>query len=298
MLADTKCCGQSAATVAARPGWSTIAAVQNRRRRRVDDDIASRWGPRIVDVHARRRGAGAARARSERTPFASEPGPPRRAPRVTLSWALVGRRVVVAGALLVGRARRARATSASGAIAARRPRPPAVPRRALAARRRRTRRSSGSSARRASCSALLVGGMLALAGASYQGVFRNPLADPYLLGVAAGAGLGATLAIAYGARRGAADDLVPLAAFVGAVARAWSARTRSAAPPAAAQDAARSILAGVTVAAFLTAVQTFVQQQHVGLAAGGLRVDPRRPRHRAAGTTSRSSRRTSSSARS
>src|SRR5262249_15182301 len=43
----------------------------------------------------------------------------------------------------------------------------------------------------------LVGGMLALAGASYQGVFRNPLADPYLLGIAAGAGLGATLAIVY-----------------------------------------------------------------------------------------------------
>ena len=45
--------------------------------------------------------------------------------------------------------------------------------------------------------AALVGGMLAVSGAAYQGVFRNPLADPYLLGVAAGAGLGATLAIAY-----------------------------------------------------------------------------------------------------
>jgi iron complex transport system permease protein len=41
--------------------------------------------------------------------------------------------------------------------------------------------------------AALVGGMLAIAGSAYQGVFRNPLADPYLLGVAAGAGLGATL---------------------------------------------------------------------------------------------------------
>ena len=50
--------------------------------------------------------------------------------------------------------------------------------------------------------AALVGGMLALAGASYQGVFRNPLADPYLLGVAAGAGLGATIAIAYAASVG------------------------------------------------------------------------------------------------
>ena len=43
---------------------------------------------------------------------------------------------------------------------------------------------------------LLVGAMLALAGGCYQGVFRNPLADPYLLGVAAGAGLGVTAVIA------------------------------------------------------------------------------------------------------
>ena len=44
----------------------------------------------------------------------------------------------------------------------------------------------------------LVGGMLSIAGASYQGVFRNPLVDPYLLGVAAGAGLGATIALTTG----------------------------------------------------------------------------------------------------
>ncbi len=42
---------------------------------------------------------------------------------------------------------------------------------------------------------LLVGAMLSLAGASYQGVFRNPLADPYLLGAASGAGLGVTIAV-------------------------------------------------------------------------------------------------------
>src|SRR5262249_60843690 len=41
----------------------------------------------------------------------------------------------------------------------------------------------------------LVGAMLAGGGAAYQGVFRNPLADPYLLGVAAGGGLGATMII-------------------------------------------------------------------------------------------------------
>lgn len=48
VLADTKCCGQSAATVATRPGWSGISAVVHHRVVGVDDDVASRWGPRIV----------------------------------------------------------------------------------------------------------------------------------------------------------------------------------------------------------------------------------------------------------
>jgi cobalamin transport system substrate-binding protein len=48
VLADSRCCGQSAATVAARPGWQNIAAVKSGRVISVDDDIASRWGPRIV----------------------------------------------------------------------------------------------------------------------------------------------------------------------------------------------------------------------------------------------------------
>lgn len=47
--------------------------------------------------------------------------------------------------------------------------------------------------------AALVGGSLALAGVAYQGIFRNPLADPYLLGVASGASLGAAVAIVLGA---------------------------------------------------------------------------------------------------
>jgi len=64
----------------------------------------------------------------------------------------------------------------------------------------------------------LVGAALAVAGATYQGLFRNPLADPYLLGVASGAGLGATVAmlipftltwVAFGA--------VPLFAFIGGI---------------------------------------------------------------------------------
>ena len=49
-LADTKCCGQSAETLAARPGWDTIAAVENGAVVELDDDVASRWGPRVVDL--------------------------------------------------------------------------------------------------------------------------------------------------------------------------------------------------------------------------------------------------------
>jgi iron complex transport system substrate-binding protein len=49
VLADTKCCGQSRSAVAGRAGWSSIAAVQQGRIVAADDDIASRWGPRIVN---------------------------------------------------------------------------------------------------------------------------------------------------------------------------------------------------------------------------------------------------------
>ena len=49
-LADTKCCAQDAATFAARPGFGVLAAVQNDRVIALDDDVASRWGPRIVDL--------------------------------------------------------------------------------------------------------------------------------------------------------------------------------------------------------------------------------------------------------
>ncbi len=109
---------------------------------------------------------------------------------------------------------------------------------------------------------LLVGAMLAASGAGYQGVFRNPLADPYLLGIAAGAGLGATIAIVTGTGDGlGVFDPIPLAAFVGALlavasAAALSLRRDGATSP------ATLILAGVAVAAFFTAVQTYVQQQN------------------------------------
>jgi iron complex transport system substrate-binding protein len=49
VLADSVCCGQTAATVASRPGWQNVAAVKQRRVVAVDDSVASRWGPRVVD---------------------------------------------------------------------------------------------------------------------------------------------------------------------------------------------------------------------------------------------------------
>jgi iron complex transport system permease protein len=106
----------------------------------------------------------------------------------------------------------------------------------------------------------LVGAMLAMAGAAYQGVFRNPLADPYLLGAAAGAGLGATLAIAYGPRTaGWPVGLLPIAAFAGAVAGVAAAYALG--RSGGARTAPTLILSGVAVAAFLTAIQTYVQQR-------------------------------------
>ncbi|MCZ7421439.1 iron ABC transporter permease [Verrucosispora sp. WMMA2121] len=112
---------------------------------------------------------------------------------------------------------------------------------------------------------LLVGGLLALAGGAYQGVFRNPLADPYLLGVAAGAGLAVTVVLTLGVGAGGAlsglPATIPLAAFVGslgAVAMTYllgSAGGRSRSP-------ATLILAGVAVSAFLSAGQTYLLQRH------------------------------------
>jgi iron complex transport system substrate-binding protein len=49
-LADSKCCAQSPETVKARKGWATITAVRSGQIIALDDDIASRWGPRVVDL--------------------------------------------------------------------------------------------------------------------------------------------------------------------------------------------------------------------------------------------------------
>ncbi|MEU8821493.1 iron ABC transporter permease [Actinoplanes sp. NPDC048796] len=115
---------------------------------------------------------------------------------------------------------------------------------------------------------LLVGAMLALAGAAYQGVFRNTLADPHLLGVAAGAGLGVTAVISLRAGTTGGDATanlpfgVPVAAFAGAllaVALTWllgASGGRDRTP-------STLILSGVAVSSFLAAGQTYLMQQHV-----------------------------------
>lgn len=105
--------------------------------------------------------------------------------------------------------------------------------------------------------AALVGGALALAGAVFQGVFRNPLADPYLIGTASGAGFGATLAAALGAS-------VPLLGALGGAPTAFLfglvtvlvvavlAREGASLPT------VRLILAGVVVGSILTAGTSFL----------------------------------------
>ena len=109
--------------------------------------------------------------------------------------------------------------------------------------------------------AALVGAGLAISGAAYQGVFRNPLADPYLLGAAAGAGLGATLVIAYSPVQSVGPvGIVPLAAFAGALIGVGCALALGTA--AGGSHSPTLLLAGIAVAAFLAAGQTLVQQQN------------------------------------
>lgn len=70
--------------------------------------------------------------------------------------------------------------------------------------------------------ALLVGASIATAGAAFQGVLRNPLADPYTLGVSSGCSVGAALVIYFGLQYALAGQWsVPLAAFVSGIFTLW-----------------------------------------------------------------------------
>ena len=105
--------------------------------------------------------------------------------------------------------------------------------------------------------AALVGAALATSGAVYQTVFRNPLADPYLLGAAAGAGLGATLALTGGTQ--SFHAALPLFAFLGgvlAVAATFMISGKAFADP------ATLLLSGIAIGSFATAVQTYLQQRN------------------------------------
>ena len=106
---------------------------------------------------------------------------------------------------------------------------------------------------------LLVGATLSIAGASYQGAFRNPLADPYLLGAAAGAGLGFTLVVSAGDAAARASWTAPLAAFVGALVAVTLTYLVGAVGGRATTSGL--ILAGVAMTSFFTALQTYVQQR-------------------------------------
>ncbi|HSC59321.1 MAG TPA: iron ABC transporter permease [Gemmatimonadales bacterium] len=100
----------------------------------------------------------------------------------------------------------------------------------------------------------LIGGSLAVSGASLQALVRNPLADPYLLGLSGGAGLGAVLAIALGAT-GAWG--VPLAAFIGTVA-AVALVYRLGLAAGGRVDTRALLLAGVVVSGFAGAIMTAI----------------------------------------
>jgi len=109
--------------------------------------------------------------------------------------------------------------------------------------------------------ALLVGALLSVAGASYQGTFRNPLADPYLLGAGAGAGLMVTLVVvSTSTTLGGGDQLVPLAAFVGALGAV--AVSYAVGRSAGGVAVVTLILAGVAIASFLTAIQAYLLQRN------------------------------------
>ena len=101
--------------------------------------------------------------------------------------------------------------------------------------------------------AAAVGGSLATAGAGYQALLRNPLAEPYLLGISNGAAVGTMIALVF---FGASEWTRPLLAFTGALLATFAvyrlARGRAGATP------ERLILAGVIVTTFLSSVIVFV----------------------------------------
>jgi len=104
--------------------------------------------------------------------------------------------------------------------------------------------------------ALVVGAALSTAGASFQGIFRNPLAEPYLLGVSAGAALGATVAIIWRPLASLGIYTLPLLAFVGAILAAFL--VYRVATIRGQTGTAALLLSGVAVGSTLTAILSFM----------------------------------------
>jgi iron complex transport system permease protein len=106
----------------------------------------------------------------------------------------------------------------------------------------------------------LVGASLAVSGATLQAVFKNPLAEPYLLGISAGGALGATLSKALPAFQLGAFDATTLFAFLGALLASFAiyALGRSRRPSSFGFDRARLLLTGVALSAFLAALMALV----------------------------------------
>jgi iron complex transport system permease protein len=102
---------------------------------------------------------------------------------------------------------------------------------------------------------LLVGASLAVAGASLQTIFRNPLAEPYLLGISAGGALGATMAAAMRLPSFWGFESASVFAFLGALASAFAiyrlGQSRISTVVTAGSDRARLLLTGVAMSAFL-----------------------------------------------
>ncbi|MFN5927179.1 MAG: FecCD family ABC transporter permease [Roseiflexaceae bacterium] len=105
----------------------------------------------------------------------------------------------------------------------------------------------------------LAGAALASSGAAYQGLFRNSLADPYIIGVAAGAGLGAILAVAFFAGAIVAWYQLPLGAFIGALAVVVIVYVLARRHTGAASN--DLILAGVALGALANALTTFIMMR-------------------------------------
>lgn len=104
--------------------------------------------------------------------------------------------------------------------------------------------------------ALLVGGGLAVAGATFQALLRNPLAEPYILGISGGASVGAVLVLSLGLVA-EGSWVLPLAAFAGAL-LAIALVFRVATSTGRAMDVRVLLLAGVVVAAFFSACIAFI----------------------------------------